>query len=81
MPADDLLIDTQGLVKNYHGRNVVDGVSIHVKRGEVVGLLGPNGAARVFAPKGRQSQADSMSPAMLQGRTCRFNSALADEYG
>ncbi len=46
MPADDLLIDTQGLVKNYHGRNVVDGVSIHVKRGEVVGLLGPNGAGK-----------------------------------
>jgi len=46
MPMGDLIIDTQGLVKNYHGRNVVDGVSIHVKRGEVVGLLGPNGAGK-----------------------------------
>ena len=35
-----------GLVKAYRQRTVVDGVSLHVERGEAVGLLGPNGAGK-----------------------------------
>jgi lipopolysaccharide export system ATP-binding protein len=40
------LIQTQGLVKQYGGRRVVNGVDIHVRAGEVVGLLGKNGAGK-----------------------------------
>jgi lipopolysaccharide export system ATP-binding protein len=40
------LVSTHNLVKAYRGRRVVDGVSIHVKPGEIVGLLGPNGAGK-----------------------------------
>jgi lipopolysaccharide export system ATP-binding protein len=39
-------IRTDGLVKIYSKRKVVDTVSIVVHQGEIVGLLGPNGAGK-----------------------------------
>ena len=39
-------IKTQGLVKDYRGRCVVNEVSLNVAQGEVIGLLGPNGAGK-----------------------------------
>jgi lipopolysaccharide export system ATP-binding protein len=40
------ILRTEGLVKAYKGRRVVDHVSITVNEGEIVGLLGPNGAGK-----------------------------------
>ncbi len=40
------LLRTENLTKTYKRRTVVDGVSIQVKRGEIVGLLGANGAGK-----------------------------------
>ena len=39
-------IRTEGLVKTYGQRPVVNGVAVRVRAGEVVGLLGPNGAGK-----------------------------------
>jgi lipopolysaccharide export system ATP-binding protein len=39
-------IRTEGLVKVYGQRTVVNGISVHIKAGEIVGLLGPNGAGK-----------------------------------
>jgi lipopolysaccharide export system ATP-binding protein len=40
------ILKVNGLVKSFGRRRVVDGVTMHVKAGEVVGLLGPNGAGK-----------------------------------
>ena len=40
------ILRTQGLLKIYGRRAVVNGVDIQLGRGEIVGLLGPNGAGK-----------------------------------
>jgi lipopolysaccharide export system ATP-binding protein len=39
-------LSTDEIGKSYRGRRVVNGVSLHINKGEVVGLLGPNGAGK-----------------------------------
>ena len=43
MPA---LIEAEGLVKSFGSLKAVDGISLKVERGEVLGFLGPNGAGK-----------------------------------
>ena len=43
---DPLVIDVEGLTKNYGDTAVLRGVDLEVRRGEVVALLGPNGAGK-----------------------------------
>lgn len=42
----DTVVETDALTKSYGRTRVVDGVSLHVERGEIFGILGTNGAGK-----------------------------------
>lgn len=43
---EKMILRSEGLIKKYKSRTVVNDVSIHVQQGEIVGILGPNGAGK-----------------------------------
>ncbi|MGZ4805941.1 MAG: ATP-binding cassette domain-containing protein, partial [Ilumatobacteraceae bacterium] len=40
------MLDVSGVVVRFGGQPVLDGVSLHVDRGEIVAVLGPSGAGK-----------------------------------
>ncbi|MBS0373555.1 MAG: ABC transporter ATP-binding protein [Proteobacteria bacterium] len=44
--ADELILETRGLVKEFRGFVAVGGVDLAVRRGEIHALIGPNGAGK-----------------------------------
>ena len=44
--AHETVISIVGLTKRFDGRKVVDDVALDVRRGEIVGFLGPNGSGK-----------------------------------
>ena len=44
--ADDIILETRGLTKEFRGFVALNGVDLRVKRGTIHGLIGPNGAGK-----------------------------------
>ncbi|MGA0530679.1 ABC transporter ATP-binding protein [Hansschlegelia sp. KR7-227] len=44
--ADDLVIRVRGLVVGFGERNVIDGMDLDVRRGEILGVVGPSGTGK-----------------------------------
>jgi branched-chain amino acid transport system ATP-binding protein len=44
--ADDYILESRGLTKEFKGFTAVRGVSLRVRRGEIHALIGPNGAGK-----------------------------------
>lgn len=45
------LLNIENLTKTIRGKTIVDGISMHVNSGEIVGFLGPNGAGKTTTIK------------------------------
>ena len=44
--ADDVILETEDLTKEFHGFLAVKGVRLRVRRGAIHALIGPNGAGK-----------------------------------
>src|SRR5215813_5743156 len=44
--ADDIILETESLSKEFHGFVAVKNVSLRVRRGTIHALIGPNGAGK-----------------------------------
>jgi len=44
--ADDVILETEGLTKEFHGFFAVKNVALRVRRGTIHALIGPNGAGK-----------------------------------
>jgi len=44
--SDDIILETRGLTKEFHGFVAVNDVNLRVRRGQIHALIGPNGAGK-----------------------------------
>ncbi len=43
---DEFVIRTNALTKRYSSENALDGITVNIPRGQIIGLLGPNGSGK-----------------------------------
>ena len=46
MTDSQTIIDIHGLSKSFNGKKVVDNINMQVRKGEIIGFLGPNGSGK-----------------------------------
>ena len=49
--AEEFVIHADGIVKSFGGRRVLDGLSLKLRQGEIMGFLGTNGAGKTTTVK------------------------------
>jgi branched-chain amino acid transport system ATP-binding protein len=66
------LLETRDVSAGYHGRAVIEGFTVKIAPGEVVGLFGPNGAGKTTAVMALAGALDLLGgEVFLQGRSTR----------
>ena len=63
-------LKTENLAVGYHGKPLIEEVSLCVQRGKIVTLIGPNGSGKSTILKTIIGQLPELSGAVWTGRRC-----------
>lgn len=83
-------IEVKGLYHNFSNKNVLDGIELQIKKGEIFGLLGPSGAGKTtliniltgqLAPTGGSASIMGMEVSTLNGGDFRQIGIMMDHFG